>query len=405
MPNSTKSAQVLFSKKRPILAFAHHPWRESQWMNRQQLLSRLNNRGWPIYYSTGALDIWQRGCQAWCESSWFARWEKLDSVTLCHAARVFPRWRKSPSMEMVSIRYHARSTIDRIKKIHGVSPILFCFNPIFWPYIRGFESMPLIFHAYDLFSGQPDWNPEKHFWQSELLAKANLVTASSKYIVSELHKQSGRNIQFLPNGADVQVFSDARYSDLPEHLKRIPKPRIGYCGAVNKKVDLCLVAELSRERPMWNWCFIGAVAEPELRRDPYLAEAFEFCLNAPNIHFLGERNFCDIPQYVAHMDVNIMCYRTDGDGWWKGVYPLKMHEYLATGKPVVSSRIDAVLDFSDNLRLADSIDSWLTNIEQAIVENDLMASTLRVNVAFENSWESRVDQLEDLIMNVLRTCN
>ena len=102
----------------------------------------------------------------------------------------------------------------------------------------------------------------------------------------------------------------------------------------------------------------------------------------------------EVPAYVGHMDVNTMCYRIAGEGWWKGIYPLKLHEYLATGLPVVSTPVESVLPFGHVLNIAESVDGWLNTIADALSREDSEQQEMRCTVAMANSWDARVDLLE-----------
>jgi hypothetical protein len=87
-----------------------------------------------------------------------------------------------------------------------------------------------------------------------------------------------------------------------------------------------------------------------------------------------------------------MCYRTDPGGWWVAIYPLKLHEYLAVGRPVVSADLEAVRPFMSVLSIAVTVDEWISAIEQALDEEPSMVEARRT-VARANTWDDRVDQL------------
>ncbi|MCG5512087.1 glycosyltransferase [Ectothiorhodospira shaposhnikovii] len=369
-------------------------------MNRQHLLSRLASRGWPIYYTTGALDLWDRHGNAWKKSHWLGKTEPIDGVSLYHAGKLIPRWRNQPRWDQLALKHHTRRLCKISMKHHDNQPIMMLFHPGFWPYVEYLTHYPIIFHAYDLYSAQPDWNEEKESFQTALLQRANLVTASSKSIAEILEKESGRNIAYLPNGADVKAFNYQNVGNCPDDLAAIPQPRIGYIGAINKKVDLRIIAGISKARPNWNWCLIGPIAHNELQSDPELFAAYKHCLNSTNVHFLGERRHDIIPSYANHMDINTMCYRCDGDGWWKNIYPLKMHEYLATGKPVVSSDVPSVREYADVIAIANDDHQWINLLQACLQNGGAGSSDQRLAVAQQNSWETRVTQLEQWLLQL-----
>ena len=94
------------------------------------------------------------------------------------------------------------------------------------------------------------------------------------------------------------------------------------------------------------------------------------------------------------MDVNIMCYRLSDDLWIEGIYPLKLHEYLATGRPIVSADVPSVRPFADVVAIARGADQWERALESALSSGEPGSPTSRRQVAEANSWSVRVDQLE-----------
>jgi glycosyltransferase involved in cell wall biosynthesis len=114
-----------------------------------------------------------------------------------------------------------------------------------------------------------------------------------------------------------------------------------------------------------------------------------------NVHFVGQKDRRDVPAYVGHMDVNTMCYRSDDSGWWTACSPLKLHEYLACGLPVVSTPLEAVLPFSNVVNLASDSEQWERAIQTELDAAGAGSREGRQAVAQENSWDARVDFLEN----------
>jgi hypothetical protein len=106
------------------------------------------------------------------------------------------------------------------------------------------------------------------------------------------------------------------------------------------------------------------------------------------------KDYSDLPPYCAHVDANAMFYRTDGEGWWHDIYPLKLHECLATGRPLLSSDIAAVREFADVVTLCRTDDEWLAAVDAAAAGSDRGSASERIAVARRNTWDVRVDQIE-----------
>jgi len=382
--------------KSPIVAFAHHPWHEPEWMNRQQLLSRLGKRGWPVAYSYGALDWWQRGSKQWQTSPWFNGYIKRDHIYDIQPGRKGARWQRFPAYDRFATYRHARyvrSTVSQPEQ----RIIVMIFDPQFFPYIEYLEPCDVVFHAYDVFTGQPSWSDRKAEWQTALLAKAKLVTASSEAIARSLNHEP---VIVLPNGADVDAFLNATSLPEPEDLAPIPHPRIGYVGAINRKVDLKLIAEIAAQKPEWHWVLVGRIDRSALLSDPEMAEYLAQCEQFGNVHFLGQKDRREVPAYVGNMDINAMCYRATGDGWWKAGYPLKLHEYLATGLPVISTPIESVINYSANIHIADDYQKMIKEITTILNDGFAKHNELSKYDASKYSWDTLVIKLEKLFFNI-----
>ena len=102
-----------------------------------------------------------------------------------------------------------------------------------------------------------------------------------------------------------------------------------------------------------------------------------------------------MPAYLSHLQVGLLPYRLDGAAQF--CYPLKMHEYLAAGLPVVSSNISAVRTFSSVVRVAHTLPEWIASIEESVRRNDAALVAERRQIASENSWDTRVSRISSLI--------
>jgi glycosyltransferase involved in cell wall biosynthesis len=232
--------------------------------------------------------------------------------------------------------------------------------------------------------------------ESCLVDRADLLLASSEAMVRLLPSSGPRKAKLLPNAADTAVFMAAERTPCPPDLRNIPRPRIGYTGAINLKVDLSLVRELALRRPEWNWIFVGPVREmapQSFAGSREYTESLAACRSLRNVHFLGPKAVQEVPAYVAHMDVNTMCYRTDPGGWWTALYPLKLHEYLAAGRPVVGANLETLRAFASVLTIAETADDWVLAIETGLAADDPIKKQARRTVALQNTWDQRIDQL------------
>ena len=124
------------------------------------------------------------------------------------------------------------------------------------------------------------------------------------------------------------------------------------------------------------------------------------CRELANVHFLGAKPVDAIANYLIYMDVNLMFYRLAEASWIMSGYPLKLHEYLAAGRPVVSADVPSVRPFSHVVQIANGPDEWQLAIEVALSQGGRGSRQDRMAVAADNSWSKRVTILRDWLASL-----
>jgi len=127
---------------------------------------------------------------------------------------------------------------------------------------------------------------------------------------------------------------------------------------------------------------------------------FEALNKLPNVFLLGGKPRESLPNYIKGFDVCTMIYRQQG--WANSVYPLKLHEYLASGKPCIGSGLASLREFPEVVRIAETPQEWLEAIQFAISDKDPKRAERRVQVAYENRLETRIDVIEKAIERKLQ---
>lgn len=188
---------------------------------------------------------------------------------------------------------------------------------------------------------------------------------------------------FVPNGVDYRAF--AAHQEEPGDLRAISHPRIGYIGVIKSQLDLRLLLVLATRHVEWSFVFVGP--KNSLGTDVPLVEELS---QLPNVHFLGHKPIEIACTYPQHMDVCLLPYKTND--YTKYIYPLKLHEYLAGGKPIVGTPIRSLLDFSHVIKLANTPEEWSRAISESLTLNGASRDQIhmRRNIAKQVDWGTLV---------------
>jgi Glycosyl transferases group 1 len=188
---------------------------------------------------------------------------------------------------------------------------------------------------------------------------------------------------WVPNGVDYAAYATEHGE--PPDLAAVPHPRIGYVGVIKDQLDLPLLATLARRHAAWSFVLVGP--KGMLRHSTAVLEAL---LALPNVYWLGAKPLGALPGYVQHLDVCMLIYRLDG--YTKFVYPLKLHAYLASGRPVVGAPIRTLQDFSCAVRLAETPDEWSRAISELLAPDAVSRSAVedRRRIARRHDWSGLV---------------
>lgn len=193
------------------------------------------------------------------------------------------------------------------------------------------------------------------------------------------------NTRWVPNGVDFAAFSAPQAE--PDDLRGIARPRVGYVGYLKSQLDFSLLDALAARRPEWSFVFVGPTGVLKNQ-----ARAFAALMARPNAFLLGPRPRACLPGYVQHVDVCTMCYNIDE--YTRYIYPLKTHEYLAAGRPVVATPIPSLREFGQVLALARSVDDWEAAILRCLAEpGDSDKARARRRVAARHDWDRIVDDI------------
>ncbi len=239
------------------------------------------------------------------------------------------------------------------------------------------------YHVDDEYTFSEVEKPTSDF-ELRLLQRVDLVIVHSAALLEKKGSINTHTIR-IPNGVDYRAFSTPAMP--PTDLAAIPRPRISYIGVIKTQLDIDLLCELAQRHPQWSIVLVGPVGYLGSRADDYR----RLCA-MPNVHALGARPLQQLPAYMQHMDVCMLCYRLDD--YTKFIYPLKLHEYLASGRPIVGSPIPALDEFRDVISIASTPEEWSRAIQRALSDpDDDEARKRRQRIAAGYDWNMLVARI------------
>jgi len=182
--------------------------------------------------------------------------------------------------------------------------------------------------------------------------------ADNIFIASEKQMQlfnKKEKIRILPNGVD-DIFFETKINNSNNDITCIPHPIIGYVGSIQERINSELLLDIITKLPHYNFVFIGPIISKKS------IEKLESC---KNVYFLGSKPFNDIPSYISKFDVAIIPHRINE--FTDSMNPLKIYEYIACGKPVVTTSIEGISQFKHLIYIADNTENFINSIEMAII--------------------------------------
>ena len=223
---------------------------------------------------------------------------------------------------------------------------------------------------------------------------ADIILYSGRKLLDEA--RDGRERSYLLEQAvDFEHWSRVAAGgfEVAEEIARIPRPRLGYFGAIEPwLVDQELIKLAARERPDWQWVFIGNKSRG-LEID-----------DLPNVHFLPPVPYEGLPRYAAGFDVCVLPWETERAFTSYGS-AIKVREYLATGKPVVISPLPEYEPMADVLRIARSHADFFRLVADALAESDPGAARRRQAAVMSGTWDARAEWVSGLIERALAKRN
>lgn len=262
-----------------------------------------------------------------------------------------------------------------LKKAQLHSPILWTSLPTAVDFIGCFQEVAVVYYCGDDFSGLAGVDHktvEKR--EKELVTKADLIMVASKKLI---RKFPYRDVQLLTHGVDYSLFSQPteRATDLPNDGRHIA----GFYGSISAWLDIKLLLETIQKMPDWHFVFIGNIVIDISRIN-----------RLENVTFLGKRSHQQLPSYSQHWTASLLPFVNNVQ--IRACNPLKLKEYLAAGKPIISTYFPAIETYRGLIQIANNSDAMVEALNASVHLQELpyFTNTLR-NTVVNTSWESRAE--------------
>lgn len=311
-------------------------------------------------------------------------WEAASQLLIRRPEWWLPAFRRPARLAAATFRHRIRRAHRELSERGCVKFVLSLWRPEFQPAIEAVSFDAVCYHIDDEYSFSTEEKPIDPA-EARLIASVDRLFVHSPGLMEKKGSLSPRAV-FIPNGVDFRAYSSL--APEPADITAISRPRIGYTGYLKNQLDWQMIETLATRAPAWHFVFVGPVAPHQETHHAIAALS-----QRPNVHFLGPKSVRELAVYPQHFDVCVMPYRVDA--YTGFIYPMKLHEYLASGTPVVGSRIRTLESFSGVIKLASTPEGWFRSISAALEPDERFVSSVRrrQHVAERHDWDQLVDRI------------
>jgi len=355
----------------PVVCFSNLDWDYLRY-RKQHLMERIGRATPVIYVNPPRALKWKHPGQ------WGTVTDVAPGVRV-YEPPVFPGIRWSP---LKAVNYRVIAAALRGMLPEGAKPILWIYSPHAARFTELLDSSLVVYDMADDYTAPTGATLRGGGERRELRAldrlerrlfgRADVVFAVSQPLRDKATAAGARHVRLLPNGCDIE-----RYADRLREPRRIPRPVIGYVGTVAPRLDVELVRELARLRPEWSFEMVGPVT-------PHVTLPAD---NPPNLVWAGEVPYADVPATIKRFDACILPLREIEYSYKSS--PIQVFDYLAAGKPVVSSPVAQFEAWPSLVTTARGAAGFAAALDEALGFDTAELQELRHQFARGESWDAR----------------
>lgn len=288
-----------------------------------------------------------------------------------------------------SLKTVARELVEIKKRLDLENLIIWSYNP----FISNLKEIKQKLNAKTaVFDAVDDWSKHSVYEKERgLIAQnyqkikneADVIFTVSKELKDGLFGDISK-ARWMPNGVDIEHFKK-QTERIPDSMKDLKHPIIGYAGVIQDRFDIDLIKYLAQKNPDKNFVFVGWMWRG-LKK--IIERKF---MNFKNIYFLGRKTYDELPDYIYYFDAAIIPHKVNA--LTKTMNPLKIYEYLACGKPIVSANVSGVEEFKDFIKIAKNREEFHQYINDVLKCDSDELMLARLEEARKHTWEKRVETM------------
>ena len=390
-----------------IVCFSSQRWRDAMWTNKQHIMSRIAKDHRVIHVDYGLRPLPQylveralhHPGQIWPPHRLFYDGVAHEEGNLHIGDSYSPLWagifaHGNPIRDFFT--FDAKVwMVKRYLTREKIKPIVWVYHPGFADAVEGMDRKLLVYDCVDNYEAFPTYRDDPQWLmarEERLCRTADVVFCTSPALYEKRKHFNPQNTYLVHNVGDADHFKTAMDPDLEvaEEIAALEGPVIGFVGAISDyKLNKDWIHHAAVERPDWNFALIGPVGMADPDTEVGALQAL------PNVHLLGHRLYEELPRYLKGVDVAVIPYRINE--YTESVFPIKFFEFLATGKPVVISKLPALAEFYGAVGVAGDAGEFVEWCEAMLDGDDDAARAHRVALAEEHSWPQRVRKLMERV--------
>jgi glycosyltransferase involved in cell wall biosynthesis len=378
-----------------IIYFGPEDW-AGMWRNRHQLMTRFAKRNNVIYveppmmFRRALRRLFRRTEES--QRAYSHRFSAHESgVVVYHSPWWTPLTGREPFRKL-SLWLYFKVLFKRCFVEKSCRPIVWLSRPQMSDYLGKLNEKFSIYHVVDEYTAYTGVDTATRDWMiAQEKSAAEQVDAVIVVTPALFNSKSpyNANTHLVCNAVNFAAYADA-HMDNPIDMVDIQLPVIGFTGLVSARLDFDLILEAAQARPEWSFVFVGSIDDSECDEALRQLDALD------NVHFMGVRPVNAMPGYLSRFDVCTIPYADDDSA--ANASPLKLYEYAAVGKPIVTTDFAAAREFPGHLQRATTSKKFVKACEKALkmspgdpklVENQQFAA--------KNTWEDRVAEITDII--------